>query len=446
MIDQTADKAGGRIRPAPLPRTRRPGRLWRGLAIGLLILLVLAGIGWLVASRQAAQPARTGRGAGTAPVPVSVAPAEKGDVPIMFNALGTVTPLATVTVRTQINGQLTQIAFQEGQLVHKGDFIAEVDPRPYQAALDQAQGTLLRDQALLRNAEVDLQRYRTLAAQDSIARQQLDTQEALVRQYQGTVKADQATVDNARLNLNYCHIVAPVTGRVGLRQVDQGNYVQVSDANGIVVITQVQPITAIFTLPEDTLPSVLRRLRGGATLQVTAFDRSQRTKLATGTLTTIDNQIDTSTGTFKLRAQFENEDEGLFPNQFVNAQLLVDVLHDSVVVPTAAIQRGAPGTFVYAVQPDQTVKVQPVKLGPTANDRVAIDSGLSLGDKVVIDGADKLRDGAKVTVPAEGAAPAAQGAGQGVGQGAGQQGAGQQGTPAEGAPRGQGQGQRRNRQ
>src|SRR5258708_6867602 len=259
MIDQTADKAGRGIRPAALTRTRPRGRLRRWLAWGLVVLLLLAGLGYLVYPRQAAQPARGGRFAATGPMPVTVAPAAKGDVPIIDAGLGTVTPLATVTVRTQINGQLLQIAFQEGQLVHKGDFLAEIDPRPYQAALDQMQGQLLRDQALLRNAEVDLQRYKTLVAQDSIARQQLDTQDALVRQYQGTVKADQAIVDNARLNLAYCHVVPPVTGRVGLRQVDQGNYVQVSDANGLVVITQVQPITVIFTLPEANLPAVLKR-------------------------------------------------------------------------------------------------------------------------------------------------------------------------------------------
>jgi multidrug efflux system membrane fusion protein len=436
MIDQTADKAGRGIRPAPLSRTRRPGWLGRLLVWALVILLLAAGLAWIVWPRPAAQTARGGRFGANAAMPVSVFAATKGDMPITLNALGTVTALATVTVKTQINGQLVQVAFQEGQLVQKGDFLAEIDPRPYQAALDQAQGQLVRDQALLRNAEVDLQRYKTLAAQDSIARQQLDTQDALVRQYTGTVKADQATVDNARLNLNYCRIVAPVTGRVGLRQVDQGNYVQVSDANGLVVITQVQPITVIFTLPEDNLPAVLKRLRGGAQLPVAAFDRSQRTKLATGTLSTIDNQIDTSTGTFKLRAQFDNPDEALFPNQFVNVQLLVDTQRDSVIVPTSAIQRGAPGTFVYTVQADATVKVQTVKLGATADDRVVIADGLAVGDKVVIDGADKLKDGGKVMLPGEAGAPPAGGDaaaqhGQRAGQGQGQ---------------GQGQGRRRNSQ
>jgi multidrug efflux system membrane fusion protein len=455
MIDQTADKAGRGIRPAKLTRTSRPGGVLRWLIWGLVGLLVIGGVVYIVYPRQAAQTARGGRFAASGPMPVATVAAAKGDMPIVLGALGTVTPLATVTVKTQINGQLTQIAFQEGQTVHKGDFLAEIDPRPYQAALDQMQGQLLRDQALLRNAEVDLQRYRTLVSQDSIARQQLDTQEALVRQYQGTVKADQAMVDNAKLNLAYCHIASPATGRVGLRQVDQGNYVQVSDANGLVVITQEQPITVIFTLPEDNLPAVLKRLRAGATLAVTAYDRSQQTKLATGVLSTVDNQIDTTTGTVKLRAQFANDDEALFPNQFVNVQLLVDTQHDAIVVPSSAIQRGAPGTFVYEVQPDSTVKVVAVKLGPTSNDQVAIASGLKEGDKVVTDGADKLRDGAKVALPdANKAAAGATGdAGAQHGQHAGQQSGQQTGQPAapqagqtDNAGQQRGQGRRRNSQ
>jgi len=400
MIDQTADKHGRGVRPAPLVRRRRGARLGPWL-IGGLILLLAGGAYYLISTRQAAQQARGGRFSQTGPMPVAVAPAVKGDMPVVLTALGTVTPLATVTVKTQINGQLVKIAFQEGQMVHQGDFLAEIDPRPYQAALDQALGQLGRDQALLRTAENDLQRYRTLVQQDSIAKQTYDTQVELVRQDQAVVKTDQALVDNARLNLNYCHIVSPVTGRVGLRQVDQGNYVQTSDANGLVVITQVQPITVIFTLPEDNLPAVLKRLRGGASLAVTAYDRSQQTKLATGAVTAIDSQIDTTTGTVKLRAQFANEDEALFPNQFVNVQLLVDTQKDAVIVPSSAILRGAPGTFVYAVQPDNTVTVKTVKLGPSTNDKVAIVSGLAAGDKVVIDGADKLRDGAKVALTGE---------------------------------------------
>ncbi|MBI3706969.1 MAG: MdtA/MuxA family multidrug efflux RND transporter periplasmic adaptor subunit [Proteobacteria bacterium] len=379
--------------------------IWRRLVWLSLCVAVVAALGWWIQSRPTPPP-RAGRFSVGGPMPVVPATVQKGDIAITLNALGTVTPFATVTVKTQISGQLTQIAFQEGQTVRQGDLLAEIDSRPYLLALDQAQGQLARDQALLRNAQVDVTRYRTLAAQNSIAQQQVDTQVALVRQYEGTVRTDQAQVDSARLNIIYCHIVAPVSGRVGLRQVDAGNYVQTSDSNGIVVITQVQPITVIFTVPEDNLPAIMKRLRSGATLQVTAYDRGQKVKLATGKLVTVDNQVDTSTGTVKLKAQFDNEDESLFPNQFVTIQLLVDVLQDATVIPVAALQRGAPGTYVYAIKPDNTVTVQPVKLGPAEAERVAVQSGVAPGDRVVVDGADKLRDGAKITLPeAGGAAP-----------------------------------------
>lgn len=426
------------IRRAPVlrpPKVSGRLRLIGRVAAGLLALVLLI---WMI--RPSPQPQTGGRFGLNMPMAVGTATAEKGDVRVTLNALGTVTPLATVTVRTQISGQLMQIAFQEGQNVQKGDFLAQVDPRPYQAQLAQAEGQLARDQALLKNAELDLARYQTLVKEDSIARQQLDTQAALVRQYQGTVVADQATVDNAKLNVAYCHIVAPVSGRVGLRLVDQGNYVQVGDAGGLVVITQLHPITVIFTLPEDNLPAINKRLRAGAALETTAFDRANSNKLATGKLMTIDNQIDTTTGTFKLRAQFDNDDETLYPNQFVNTQLLVDVLHDQTVVPTAAIQRGAPGTFVYLVAPDSTVSVRPVKLGPTEGQRVAIESGLAPGDVVVTDGADRLRDGAKVVLPGA-PPPDAAGNGQhrhrgetGGGPGGGQSGPGQGTKPAGNPP------------
>ncbi len=380
-------------RPQPLP-WRRP--LWqRGLLL-VLGLALLAALAWVIL-RPHTQPTRGPRA--NLAMPVVAAVVQQGDMPVTLNALGTVTPLAMVTVRTQINGQLTQVGFKEGQEVNKGDFLAEIDPRPYQAALDQAQGQLMRDQAQLANARRDLARYTKLLAENSIAQQQRDTQDALVRQLEGTVATDQGLVDQAKLNLTYCHIVAPVSGRVGLRQVDPGNYVQVSDANGIVVITQMKPISVIFTLPEDNLPAVIKRLNAGATLPVAAFDRSGSTKLADGMLTTVDNQIDPSTGTVRLRAQFDNGDEVLFPNQFVNAQLLVDTLPGATLAPAAAIQRGAPGTFVYVVKPDDTVAVQPVKLGPGDSQNVAVVTGLAAGDKVVVDGADKLRDGAKVTLP-----------------------------------------------
>ncbi len=378
--------------------TGRPkSALWRRLAWLAIVVLIAAGVTWWIRA-QPGPPASLGRSATSGATPVASATAQSGDVNVTLDALGTVTPLATVTVRTQISGQLMKVLYQEGQTVKQGDLIAEIDSRPYELALGQAQGQLLRDQALLKNAELDLARYRKLVAQDSIPKQQYDTQEALVAQYQGTVRTDQAQVDNAKLNIAYCHIVAPISGRVGLRQVDQGNYVQTNDTNGIVVITQIQPITVLFTLPEDNLPAIMKRLRAGVSLPVTAWDRAHTVQLAAGQLITVDNQIDTSTGTVKLRAQFDNTDLALFPNQFVNAELTVDVLRNTTVAPAAAIQRGAPGTFVYLIKPDDTVAVQPVKLGPSEGEHVAVLSGLNPGDRVVVDGADKLRDGAKVSL------------------------------------------------
>jgi len=409
------------------PETRLPEQggqqarssLRRRLSLLLWIavfLLIVAGVVWWVQTRPAPQVA-AGRFQLNGPMPVVSAPAATGDVSIIDSGLGTVTPLATVTVRTQIAGQLVSVNYQEGQEVKKGDLLAEVDSRPYVNALNQLQGQLARDQALLNDAKVDLARYGTLVKQDSIARQQYDTQVYLVHQYEGTVMADQAQVENAKLNIEYCHIIAPVSGRVGLRQVDPGNYVQTGDTNGIVVITQLKPISVLFTVPEDQLPAILKRLAAQATLAVTAFDRTGVTKLADGKLETVDNVIDPTTGTVKLRAIFPNDDEALFPNQFVNIQLQVDVLHNATIVPTAAIQRGAPGTFVYVVNPDNTVKIQKVQLGPTEGEQQAILNGLKPGDPVVIDGADKLKDGAKVAVhaptpagaggpPASGSAPA----------------------------------------
>jgi membrane fusion protein, multidrug efflux system len=344
-------------------------------------------------------------------VPVTTARATIGDIEVRIPALGTVTPLATITVRTQISGILQKIAFTEGQLVRQGAVIAEIDPRPYEAAVEQQQGNLKRDQALLADAKLDLKRYEGLVKEDSIAVQQLDTQRALVDQYEGTILSDQGQLKTAQVNLIYTRIVSPVNGRVGLRQVDQGNYVTPGDANGIVVVNQVQPISVIFPIPEDNVPALTQQLRGGGSLEVDAFDRTNSSKLGQGKLLTLDNQIDTTTGTVKLRALFENADGALFPNQFVNVQLLQQVLAQQVIIPNSAVRRGAPNgvvtTFVYAVKPDSTVTVRPITLGVVDGERAAVAAGLAAGDIVVTEGGDRLRDGAKVLVPgASGAAPA----------------------------------------
>jgi multidrug efflux system membrane fusion protein len=324
--------------------------------------------------------------------------------------LGTVTPLATVTVRPQISGIMERILFTEGQIVHQGDPLAQIDPRPYEAALQQMEGNLRRDQALLADAKLDLARYEGLVKEDSIAQQQLDTQRALVDQDSGTVQSDEGQVKTARVNLAYTHIAAPVTGRVGLRQVDQGNYVTPGDANGIVVINQLQPITVIFSIPEDYVSALMQRLHGGAPMTVEAYDRTNSAKLAVGKLLTVDNEIDVTTGTVKLRAQFENTDGLLFPNQFVNIQLLQELLQNQVIMPNSAVRRGAPNgvvsTFVYVVNSGRTVKVRPVTLGVVDGERVAVTEGLRAGEVVVTEGGDRLRDGADVQLPGT-AAPAA---------------------------------------
>ncbi|AIP30296.1 efflux transporter, RND family, MFP subunit [Paraburkholderia xenovorans LB400] len=333
--------------------------------------------------------------------PVHVAAAVQGEMPVVLTALGTVTPLANVTVLPQLSGTLQEVYFKEGQMVKKGDVLAQIDPRPYQISLDNAQGTLARDEALLQTARLDLKRYQTLLSQDSIASQQVDTQASLVRQYEGTVKSDKANIDTYKLDLVYARITAPVSGRVGLRQVDPGNYVTPSLTNGIVVITQLQPISVIFTTSEDNLQQIIQQTQAGEKLSVTAYDRSNTTSLEGGTLETLDNQIDTTTGTIKLRAIFQNSKNLLFPNQFVNTRLLVDTIKDAVIVPTPAVLNGSMGQFVYVVKPDNTVTVRPVKVGPVDGERTSIKSGLAVGERVVIDGSDRLKEGAKITIPAD---------------------------------------------
>ncbi|MDR3095745.1 MAG: MdtA/MuxA family multidrug efflux RND transporter periplasmic adaptor subunit [Paraburkholderia sp.] len=402
--------------PAPAPAAGATPRKSRGKLIALAIVLVAAAIGllrwqpWSKTPNGAASPAAAsggrmrhgGPGAmANLPQPVSVAAAKAGDMPIVITALGTVTPLAAVTVRTQLSGTLQSVNFEEGQMVKKGDVLAQIDPRPYQISLDNAEGQLARDQALLATARLDLKRYQTLLAQDSIASQQVDTQASLVKQYEGTVKSDQANIDTYKLDLTYARITAPVSGRVGLRQVDPGNYVTPGDSNGIVVLTQLQPISVIFTTSEDNLPAILKQMRAGTKMSVSAYDRSNTTLLESGFLQTIDNQIDTTTGTVKLRASFTNGDGSLFPNQFVNARLLVDTIHNAVIVPTSAVLNGSQGQYVYVVKPDSTVTVRLVKVGPVDAERTSITSGLAVGERIVTDGSDRLREGSKITIPAE---------------------------------------------
>ena len=385
------------------PPTAPPRRRRRGWLVVLLGLLLIGGVGYWIYQRPAPTTVERARRGGQTP-PVTAVAVQNGDINVTINALGTVTSLATVTVRSQISGQIMRIAFTEGQLVNKGDLLVEIDSRPYQLALSQAEGALKQHQAMLQAAQLDLERYQNLVKTNAIPRQQLDAQVATVQQDQGLIIADQAQIDTAKLNIAYAHIVAPVSGRVGLRQVDQGNYVTANDANGLVVITQLTPISVLFTTAEDNLPPIQKRMQGGAVLPVTAFNRNGTQKLATGQLLAFDSQIDTTTGTVKLRAQFDNQDSALFPNQFVNVQLLVDTLRDTAVVPTSAVQRGAPGTFVYVVGDDRKVSVRKVVLGPVDGERVAIKSGLKTGERVVTDGADKLRDGIDVTVHEPGAA------------------------------------------
>lgn len=370
-------------------------------SVVLLGIAVLLGLGIYRVSTALRAPKESGADQQTAPQPVGVATIGTGDIKIVVTALGTVTPIATVTIKTQVDGQLLEVGFKEGQWVKKGDFLAQIDPRPYQLLEAQYEGQLVHDQGLLDQAKMDLARYQTLVKQNSIARQQSEDQVYIVKQYEGSVKLDQAQIDNQKLNLIYAHIVSPVDGRIGLRLVDPGNYVQTTDP-GLVVVDQMHPISVIFIVPEDDIPEIMTAIHAGTALEVKAYDRANVTYLATGKVSALDSQIDPTTGTVKLRADFDNLDDKLFPNQFVNARLLLKTLHGVVTLPSNAVQRGAPGTFVYLVGADDTVSVRTVSLGPLDGDKYAVNSGLSPGDRVVVDGADRLRDGAKVLIPASG--------------------------------------------
>ncbi|HYL87115.1 MAG TPA: MdtA/MuxA family multidrug efflux RND transporter periplasmic adaptor subunit [Candidatus Angelobacter sp.] len=392
----------------------------------LIVGVIAAGVWYYRGSHSASQaadsaaPATAGKGSGRGAagmgsfaVPVVVASALRGDLPVYFNGLGTVTAFNTVTVRSRVDGQLINVAFREGQFVHEGDLLAQIDPRPFQVQMDQAQGQLAKDQAQRKDAEVNLDRYKLLFKEGVIPQQQLDTQAALVGQFDGAITSDQSQIANAKLQLTYSRITAPISGRVGLRLVDAGNIVHATDANGLVVITQLQPISVLFSLPQDQLPAVNSKLRAGAQLTVDAFDRDDTVKIASGKLVTIDNQIDLTTGTYKLKSIFNNEDNVLFPNQFVNVHLLVDTRHNLTIVPAPAIQRGPQGTYVYTVGSDNSAKIRTVTVVQTTGNSVGLSSGLNDGDVVVIDGQDKLQDGSKVV-------PSTSGGGATAGKGSAQ--------------------------
>ncbi|NVN99651.1 MAG: MdtA/MuxA family multidrug efflux RND transporter periplasmic adaptor subunit [Geobacteraceae bacterium] len=394
-------------------------RWWFWIAI-LSVIAVAALIYWK--KQPATSPAdKTGKKGANLPTPVFVTPVRKGEMNIYLTGLGTVTPLNNVTVRSRVDGQLMEVHFREGQNVAKGTLLATIDPRPFQVLLTQAEGQMARDREQLNNARMDLERYRTLWKQDSIPHQQLDTQEALVRQFEGAVKIDQGQIDSARLQLTYSRITAPISGRVGLRLVDPGNMVHATDAGGLLTITQIQPIAVIFPLPEDSLQKVLAKMRGGR-LNVEAFDREMKQNLATGELASIDNQIDPTTGTVKLKASFANRGSELFPNQFVNARLLLDMKKDALIVPSAAVQKSPQGAYAFVLLADKTVAMRQLKTGASQGGETLIVEGLEVGEQVVVDGAERLRDGSKVEVKDR----------EQGGKGAGRPGGGKDGKPAGG--------------
>jgi multidrug efflux system membrane fusion protein len=387
-------------RPVQDRPPKRRSRLW----IWLLILLAVAVGIYLFWVRKPASTAGNSSSGGAAgqkkgafAIPVVAAKAWKGNIPVFYSGLGLVTPIYTVAVQSVVSGQLMSVLYKEGDVVHKGDPLIEIDPRPFQVQLTQAEGQLVRDQALLANAKIDLTRYTTLLAQNAVPEQQLATQQALVTQDEGIVKTDQGMIDSAKLNITYSHITSPITGRIGLRLVDPGNIVQANSSNALLVITQIDPISVIFTIAEDQLPVVQQKLHGGAHLKAEAYNRTSNTKLATGVLTTLDNQIDPTTGTLKLRATFDNKNNVLFPNQFVNVRLLVQLKQGVTLIPTATIQRNTQSTYVFLVKPDSTVTVRPITLGTTEGEDSEVTSGLAPGDVIVMTGVDKLQEGTKVS-------------------------------------------------
>jgi len=401
MAMPTREAAGARTSGGE--RTMRP---WGWVVLGVVVLAL--GVTWLRRTRSDEAAATAAPNAAARAVPVVAAPARQGDMPVYLTGLGSVTAFNTVTVKARVDGQIVKIAFQEGQFVHEGDLLAEIDPRPFEVQLTQAEGQLARDTAQLKDAQVTLSRFRDLIEHGVVAKQDYDDKLAAAAQLEGSIRVDQGLIDGAKLQLTYSRVTAPISGRVGLRLVDVGNVVHASDETGLVIIAQVKPIAVTFTIPEDDLHAVLVKLRADERLPVDAYDRAGTTKIAAGSLLSVDNQIDRTTGTTRLKAQFPNDDETLFPNQFVNVRLLVDLRKEAVIVPSAAVQRGPQGTFVYAVKPDHTVEVRPITLGPQTGSDASIEKGVASGDVVVIDGVDKLHAGSLVEVSAPNApAPAA---------------------------------------